>query len=143
MAAYLWRNAPADTGRLSALVGASYVRDRRILDAVTAVATDPARPQLVRLAALRILAIYGDPHLLLEWSDLEPPPVIGGLVQGRNLPHIGHPYAPDGPQPLTAADAQAIRQSLDLLSRSDADERVRGAAESIIYALRLYDRARE
>jgi hypothetical protein len=124
----VWTAAPTDQDDLGWLVAASVTnRDSRIFDAAMGVAGPTGGPTLVRLAALRVLASYGDRRVWVSWDDL----------QTRNaivLPFVDHPMGRDGTSALPSNVRDLVLARLQALGASDPNPAVREAARFLVKA---------
>lgn len=132
MLASAWRGAPADTASLSDLYRRSReVRDQRVLDAVMAVAQDPAAGWWRRATAMRVMAAYVRPSLSFCPDHIR----IRGDSASR-LVHAGHWVQREGSVPLGESWAVGVRMVLQRLAAADADSEVRHTAGFIAESLR-------
>ncbi len=69
-----WDSTPADTATLRELIaGSTRIRDARVYTSLRRIATDPARPSAVRVAAMIALAQYVDAGISIDLSQLRVP----------------------------------------------------------------------
>lgn len=127
--ASLWSNPPQEPAELDRIVLASVeIRDLRIQGAVEAAAADSARPVLVRLAALRVLAGYVDASVRASFDDLAPDSSTRfGL--GIQMDHVA---VNQGSEPLSTSAPFDILDFLRELVRADPSPEIRAAAEQIV-----------
>lgn len=125
--ATLWADAPADTAELDRLyVASDRRRDRRVLETLIEVARTRESAQLVRLGALRVLAAYTDPRLVVDWEHLLQP----GAETGRRvlLSTRTDVVTFDGIEPLPPDTEDRVLAALRQLAASDPDPVIRTAA---------------
>ena len=135
--AALWTAPPPpDVAELERLYWSSAgLVDARLLAAVRTAASATSNPTVVRLAALRVLAAYVDPHLDPTIQDLTPP--SGGERGGQFAQLIGsvdHRVQTVGELPAAGYHA-SILTVLAELAASDPDATVRYAAGRLRDAL--------
>jgi hypothetical protein len=124
--AKVWRHPPRDTARLERLVVTStQLSDQRILESVTATATDPRQPNVVRLEALRVLAFYANPALYISLGQLDPKWIMdapGFLQRGDGFTGF------EGSHPLDPEARERALETIRLIAENDKDDRVGLAA---------------
>ena len=126
--ARVWSRPPVDSVALEHLFYASYtLRDRRITNAVAAVATTGSSPPLVRLNAIRVLTGHAVPSLMVTVADLTP--VENDSVR-RFFGGVSHVTVRQGASPIEPSTVELILDTLDRL-RNDSDARVARAASYI------------
>lgn len=131
----LWRDLPADTGRVEWLVAiSSRIRDGRIYDQARTVALDRSRPDVVRVGAMIVLAQYADPYAGYSLAVLAPPPEP---VRRVLRPTVGSTYGVQlrGPIPITGPVDDAVRTLLAQVAETDPSRPVWYAAGSMAHAL--------
>lgn len=122
---HLWRNPPADEGRLNSLFVASYtLRDSRVTAAAVEAAANRTLPQPARLAALRVLAGHAVPQFLISTADL--------LRQESDttrysFPRVDHVNVQEGANPVGPSTIRTILATLESVGR-DPDASVAYAA---------------
>ncbi len=117
-----WHTAGADSAQLRYLVTATArLRDRRLYDALQAVASDRSRPRGVRVGAMLALTRYVDPHSAVWFSDLRAPgepvrriPLVTSWTTGGGQM--------DGSQPIAAPVADSVLRLLDEIAAARAAE---------------------
>ena len=125
--AAVWSSPPTDTAELEVLVSASStVRDQRIYDGSLS-ALIGGYPTLVRLAALRVFASYGDRTLRPRFMDLRRPPRPGIT----SLSVDSRPDTENGAVPLNGNIRGAIVAALEPIKDSDPDPDVAYGAKLI------------
>ncbi|HEU5175032.1 MAG TPA: hypothetical protein VFT96_09780 [Gemmatimonadaceae bacterium] len=131
--ATVWRVAPVDRSALARLMYASRaMRDERVFAATAEVAEDPARPTLVRLAAMNVLTSFADSVLMARLEVLENPPPF--YVLGRVL---DFPITP-GAEPLTGDTPERVMTLFSALATRDRDPVVVAAARYLHKGLLLH-----
>ncbi len=127
-----WSGIGPDSSDLEWLVDASSrIRDARLLQTATDVASDGARPTLVRLSSLRVLISYFAPDETASLAKLLMPPqptTIGWCCLSSRadfFPIAGTASLPDD-------RAARIKSVLSQLATSDRDPVVRKAAEFVL-----------
>jgi hypothetical protein len=124
-AAFWSAGTPNDSPGLEFLVGETVrARDARPYAAVMAAATTRGRPQLQRLAALRVLTGYYQPGLNPTFEYLTS---TNGYV-GLSIPFTPHAYGVAGRSPLPTSVRREVPELFARLAASDADPVIRGAA---------------
>jgi hypothetical protein len=75
-----------DRSALALLVGQTErLRDQRLADAIMDLAADPARPRVVRLSSLRVLASYFQPGKTVTLETLKDPPGLARSDQDEQI----------------------------------------------------------
>jgi hypothetical protein len=117
-----WRAAGADTSALEALVFYSArMRDARIYETAMDVARDRSRPDVVRVAAMMLLAAYADPGVPIVLHDLVPPDSITriALLLGSSMEG---PSFVGGSQPIPQRLAASVLTLLQPIAAARASE---------------------
>jgi hypothetical protein len=126
----LWKTPPQDTATLAALADVSgRVRDRRVLDALSAAASDVSFGASARLAAIAAIAAQVDPGLVVTFRS--PPGSNRAADPQVQIARLTHSATSAGGQRL---DKPATDQAVELLRRlgeADPDLRVRRSAAAI------------
>lgn len=125
-----WDSSPSDTTILSLLTAVtSQIRDRRLLDKMTGIASSPERPRRMRLSAMAALVSYFDPYRFVDF-----PAVDDVTLPTRSfVRRISHtdPSIVMGLRPLDKASAQSsVLATLTTLG-ADSDQRVSGVATAL------------
>lgn len=121
----IWRRPPADSMALERLVFASYaLRDARVTSAAAEAAAAPARPQLVRLNAMRVLVGHVEPSFMIGLRDLTQ---IDSDSVRSVYPSVDHVVGRSGPVPVDAGTVAEVLRALGRL-RADSDVTVAAAA---------------
>jgi hypothetical protein len=125
----LWQNPMRDSSSLALLQGVTgHLRDRRLLDVVSRIASDPSRPVDVRLAAIGTLVTYYDSSLTASFPDRG-----AAATRPRDYVLLGsqtHPVVTRGREPLAGTDTRrSILGVLTTLAQSDAYVRIRNSAQ--------------
>lgn len=123
-----WRRGQTGGDELQWLVAASIAtRDARILEAVMSVASNPNRETDERLAALRVLASYGDGRVWVSVEDL-------ATRRAVVLPSTDHPAGRQGDMPLPADIRQRVLSTFESLGKTDPNEEIRTASRFLYKA---------
>lgn len=123
--AALWSRPPSDTDDLNQLFLSSYrLRDSRVTAAVVQAAGDPVLPQIVRLAAIRVLAGHAVPEFLLSNTDLLRPDSDSARYM---FPSVDHATVRNGESPVGEGTIRGILTALAGMT-NDADAQVAHAA---------------
>jgi len=125
--AALWRRPTSDSASLSELyVMSAQVRDKRVLDAVMAVADDPAAGWWRRSTALRVVAAYVVPGVRFKPDDIR-------IRSDSALRHTlaSHSVQREGSEPFDATWLVRVRDLFQRLSSTDADPSLRHSARVI------------
>lgn len=122
--ARLWSLDPTDSTFVRLLMDAtSRVRDRRLLDAILQVSDDPARPLIVRLAALGTLVGHYNPRFTGQLR-VTPASRFPQVVLNR----LSHPVETNSPEPIGEADRRRIVDLLARMAERDPSDEMRSAA---------------
>lgn len=125
--AVLWQRPTSDSASLSELyVMSARVRDKRVLDAVMAVADDPTAGWWRRSTALRVMAIYVAPGVRFKPDDIR-------IRSDSALRHtvVTHTVQREGSEPFDATWLVRVRDLFQRLSSTDADPILRHSARVI------------
>lgn len=118
----VWRTKPNGSAELNWLVAGSVAtRDARIFGAVVDVAENASNPTTLRLAALRVLASYGDPRVWVSAQDLASQRAIV-------LPFTDHPTGRDSDVSLPSDVRARVLTTFERLAQKDPNSTVREAA---------------
>jgi hypothetical protein len=131
-----WMNAPDDTAHLMRLyrAGRRY-RDGRLYAAARSLASDPDRPQMLRIAALANLAAQVEPKIAMDLNLLRPISGLRGRWQSIWF-WDSHGHSAQGAVPLPSS----ARVDVTRMAESLADGRVRDAlGDSALRLVRLLD----
>jgi hypothetical protein len=129
-----WANPPVDSATLSKLgTASSFLRDRRLLAVVKAVASSASQTRAVRLEAIRTLVSYFDPFIL----------VIVGVrpwIQSPDSIYVGfggwtEPRGENGSEPLPPSTKTEVLEVLEQLRGAD-DPVLAKVAKDILAQLR-------
>lgn len=125
----LWRDLPSDRAHLRVVFRMSReLRDRRIFDAATSIATDSERTPWQRIVALGALGAYVDPGLSID-PRRDPEPLTGfGPVRFDNVwGSVDFVCPVDGEVPVADVQAEVIAV-VEAVAQSEPDPLVRAAA---------------
>jgi len=127
-----WANAPDDTAHLMRLyrAGRRY-RDARLYTAVRSVASDPARPRTVRIAALANLAAQVDPRIAMDLNLLRPITGLRGRWQSIWF-WDNHGSSVDGAVPLPAGARADVRRIADAIAKAPARDELADSAARLV-----------
>lgn len=133
--AELWKSPPSDTAALTQVfLASSRFRDARIYNAAFEAVMDPAKPDLVRVTALGVLASYAQPGVLLQLDRLTR--VSSGLFTWQNaFARMGHPLTEEGEVPLPADVSSRVNRLVNELASAPAGTPVRDSAFHLKYLL--------
>jgi len=135
--ASLWAAPPADTTSLDQLYRISAgILDAQVLAAAQATASDPARPTLLRMTALRVLAAYVDSQLEAPLASVTPPPEgrscespdPAGCVYPAQPFHLDYRRQTESADPPPPDWKSSILTTLSALANSDPDRTILFAA---------------
>jgi len=133
----LWGRQDLGPRTSAILVEASgSLRDARILEAVSKLASDANRPAASRLAALQVLLRYYDPRYAPSTDDLRRME-IGSPIAVR----IGGGSPINGSSPLPADVRSRVAVTLAALATTDQDAEIQHAARFLRQALAIEDPA--
>lgn len=125
--AAVWRRVGNDARELNELWWWSRsLQDQRILDAVSEVARDTARPDAVRFGALRVLLTYIEPSATIPQDRLENP-----SSEYATLSNSTHANPLAGRHAVTPNAGAQIAELLQFLTTSDPSQPIRAAARYI------------
>lgn len=130
-----WKNPPSDTLNLSTLfLASSRYRDGQIYDAVMRVVQDRTRPDLVRVAALGVLASYAQPRVMVDLRRLVRV-ASGPFVWQNAFLRIGHELAKEGLVPLPQDVQSRVYHLVNDLASDPPGSPVRDSAFHLKYLL--------
>lgn len=131
-----WKQPPSGPASLRTLTEVStQVRDDRVFEAVSIVASDPSQPVDLRLGAMAVLVNYFDSHLYAEFP--EPPQPAVHPAQYVRLGASAHDLSRPGARPLTTAVRPRIVNLFERLGSTDRNERVKNSAMFLAKHLRM------
>lgn len=127
----LWTSTPTDSVALEQLVAASSrLIDQRVFGGVMATVRNQGAPRVVRLAALRVLAAYVDPTMVVRPDDLaKPDPDTAVTMLFASTSHGPTQFV--GAASLPPGSRDETRDLFTTLWRTDADPVVRRAGKSL------------
>lgn len=131
-----WMNAPDDTEHLMRLyrAGRRY-RDGRLYMAVRSLASDPGRPQKVRIAALGNLAAQVDRRIAMDLNLLRPISGLRGRWQWVWF-WDNHGHSVQGAVPLPSDARADVRRVAESLANSPVKDAL---ADSALRLIRFLD----
>ncbi|CAA9355154.1 MAG: hypothetical protein AVDCRST_MAG68-3895 [uncultured Gemmatimonadetes bacterium] len=131
-----WTKAPADTAHLMRLyrAGRRY-RDGRLYTTVRTLASDPARPRPIRIAALAGLAAQVEPRIAMDLNLLRPISGLRGRWQSIWF-WDNHGYSVVGAVPLPPDARAEVRRIADGIAKAHARDAL---ADSAVRLVRFLD----
>lgn len=135
--ARMWRESGADSASVDEVIYRSvYLRDRRVYDVVSAIASDRSVLGLKRAAALHLLGRWAEPGFSLEFGAFfapgyEPAEWHGGR-SAVNPSFISHDTQYEGAEPLPATIKSEVVGLSREIAAHDPDFRVRATAEQLV-----------
>jgi|KBSSwiStaDraftv2_1062776.scaffolds.fasta_scaffold33477_2 hypothetical protein len=109
------------------------VRDERLVAAIQAVVSDPARPIETRVEGLSTLSYYLQAGRWVEFTFLKTPPDSASLRMFMGM--MDKPLGGDGTHPIPPEYAVRFRQMLETLRQSDSSSAMRSAARRFLLFL--------